>query len=92
MSRPSVTVTTNADGVGRHRVEVDGHDISKAVSKATLWLSGGEPPELDLELRVFESQRIEAAEAEITIPAETHDALVALGWTPPAVKAQAAEA
>lgn len=83
MSMHQVVITPNAPGLGLHRFEVDGHDITHAVHKAALWLEPGCLPELEVELHLLESRRLEAEDAVVSVPAATREALVALGWTPP---------
>ncbi|GIH91967.1 hypothetical protein ACFFMN_33835 [Planobispora siamensis] len=46
-------------------------------------LNAGEVPAMELEMRILELDRIELEEAELYIPDDTRDALIALGWTPP---------
>lgn len=63
-------------------VLVDGVDISQALTGITLKASADEPHEVTLRLAM---DRVDATvEAAATVPRETRDALVALGWTPPA--------
>lgn len=69
---------------GASRVVVDGHDISDAVTSATLELDARSPtPELHLKLGYCELDTVEAAEARVVITEPTRQALLALGWTPP---------
>jgi hypothetical protein len=70
-------------GPGRARIEVNGHDISNAVSGMDLRLRPGEIPELNLDLRVLDVSSVDSAEVEVFIPSQVHDALVKLGWSPP---------
>lgn len=65
------------------RVEVNGHDVSSAVRTVDLRFEAGNVPQVDLELAVVEVQEFASEEAELLIPSDVHDALVALGWTPP---------
>ena len=62
------------------RVLVDGHDVSHATRSITLT-----PREATLELDLvhFDGTTVDG-EATLRVPPATHDALVALGWTPPA--------
>lgn len=79
----SVRITPGAP-VGLSHVEIDGHDISKAVSRLTLDLPANAVlPEVRIELAHVEYQPIEMAEAEVVITEPSREALIALGWTPP---------
>lgn len=69
---------------GRGTVEVGGVDLARAVQGLNLSAEAGSPPVLTLDLRLIELSQFESDETVIHIPAATRDALVALGWTPPA--------
>ena len=62
-------------------VEVNGLDIASAVTGADIRLEAGRFPEVRLELAVVTS--IYFNRVEISIPDETRQALIQLGWTPP---------
>lgn len=74
--------TVRSDGGLRHAVEVDGVDVSKAITSATVWLNATEPASVSLEvsLPVLE---ILGAEAEVIVSGDARDLLIAAGWTPP---------
>lgn len=82
MTQHKITITPGKS-IGLDRIEVDGHDISKAVQRVDICLRPYAPPLVDLELNVHEIQTFEMAEAELLIPTDVRDALIALGWTPP---------
>lgn len=84
MTRHQVTIAPNADGLGCHRLLVDDHDISKGVRSLTMSLNPGEIPTVELELSLVEIDRLESKQADLLIPGSTRDALITLGWTPPA--------
>lgn len=69
---------------GTGRIVVGGHDLSDAVTGFTLDLeSPGNPAVLTLKLPIFDGADVDAANPLVVVPQETHDALIALGWTPP---------
>lgn len=72
-------------GDDRAQVEVGGRNITNAVTSLRLdagAVAGGEEKTLTLDLRV---ERVDVeGTPTIRLPQATHDALVALGWTPPA--------
>ncbi|MBD2900759.1 hypothetical protein amrb99_97680 [Actinomadura sp. RB99] len=80
MTPRRVTVTP---GALAHRIAINGTDISAAVSDATITLRAGDVPEVDLTLHTYEIDRMDLPNPQIHIPAETRDALILLGWTPP---------
>ncbi|MBX6387325.1 MAG: hypothetical protein IRZ07_30835 [Microbispora sp.] len=63
-------------------VRVDDIDISNAVYAVTVRAAATEVPTVTLDLRLPEI--LLATEAEVRLPDATRDALIALGWTPPA--------
>jgi hypothetical protein len=65
------------------RILVDGQDISSAVRGVILKSRVDELDTVLLELHVVEGTGMESGDARVMIPPQTHDALVALGWTPP---------
>jgi len=77
-----VTKTIKLDFEGsKQRVELDGQDISKHVSSATLTAKAGHFAEVTLSLTPL--QVAAEADAVIKIPAEMEEILMELGWTPP---------
>lgn len=71
-------------GEGRGQVEVGGRDIANSVNALRLdarVVPGGVEKTLTLDLEV---ERIDVGGTPtIRVPQATHDALVAIGWTPP---------
>lgn len=72
-------------GTGRGQIEVGGRDIANSVNALRLDArgpAGGLEKTLTLDLEV---ERIDVGGTPtIRVPQATHDALVAIGWTPPA--------
>jgi hypothetical protein len=66
------------------RITVDGVDISSAVTAVTVQGNAWERARVTLELSIHDVTRISSPEMELLIPKATAEALVALGWTPPA--------
>ncbi|MFD5111450.1 hypothetical protein ACFWNG_03895 [Streptomyces sp. NPDC058391] len=82
MSRHHVEIGSN--GL-THSLKIDGHDLSKDASGLTLTMGlAGTLPELQVDLRLIDVSTVESIEAEVILGAGTHEALVALGWAPPA--------
>ncbi|HEY9418155.1 MAG TPA: hypothetical protein VIQ30_25630 [Pseudonocardia sp.] len=71
------------DQVGRGRIVLDGHDVSDATRGMVLRAAVGRPTELELDLVVIDDMRLDG-EFRVVVPESTREALVALGWTPPA--------
>lgn len=69
------------DGGGGGSLLIDGVDISSSVRSYSLDGIAGEMP--DLRLRLALRTTTFSGEVLVDIPPETHDALVAIGWTPP---------
>ncbi|MFI6883389.1 hypothetical protein [Streptosporangium canum] len=84
MTRHRITITPNTPRFGAHQLLVDGHDISNGVRSLRLALNPGEIPTVELGLGIIEIDRMESEQAELYIPDTTRDALITLGWTPPA--------
>lgn len=63
-------------------IDIGGHDLSKAVRALAITAEVGTVPVVSLDLVVLDGDV--GGEVVVTIPATTRDALVALGWTPPA--------
>ncbi|MFE7099762.1 hypothetical protein [Streptomyces erythrochromogenes] len=62
-------------------VEIDGQDVSHAVRSIELTQTVGSPPQFTIDLNVHEVEM--HGVADIRLPHEVQDLLVALGWTPP---------
>lgn len=79
-------VRIETDRFGRGRVLLDGQDLAVAVHSMSLHAKAGHSPLLQLELLVdvIESST-EATQVEVVMSDATRDALIAIGWTPPAV-------
>ncbi|MEV2277759.1 hypothetical protein AB0I72_19445 [Nocardiopsis sp. NPDC049922] len=77
-------LTLNVDHVGRGKVELDGDDISNVVRAVTVAAEVGQLTEVTLGLKLRESAVVDT-DAVITVPDETRDALIHLGWMPPDV-------
>lgn len=72
------------DGPGHGRIVLDGHDVSGAVRGFQITAGVGDITRLVLDLNVLDVTRLDSEQTEIMIPDATRDALIALGWTPPA--------
>jgi hypothetical protein len=66
------------------RVSIDGHDISKAVRSIRFDGDAGARPCVTLNLFIHDVTTVSSQDTEVLIPDSTAEALVALGWTPPA--------
>jgi hypothetical protein len=66
----------------RHKVEVDGHDVSNMVTRAELEIDPREGSVLRLQMIV--GQVMGDERAVVLLDGETTEALKAMGWTPPA--------
>lgn len=70
------------------KVELDGHDLSRALQGVTIRCEAGHRPSVDLELKVdaIEVTQLAVRDPQIllSMPDEAREALIALGWTPPA--------
>lgn len=82
MSRHQVEIVS--DGPLKHRVLIDGADIAKSLAGLTVHMGAGELPRIELDVQMVDVSRLGSLEAEVVLGAGAHDALVALGWTPPA--------
>ncbi|MFI6296831.1 hypothetical protein ACIBEJ_34940 [Nonomuraea sp. NPDC050790] len=84
MPKHKVNIVTGPDGA---RFEVDGYDIARGVSGATVHIGPGGVTRIALEIyaSVVESTQLAAREAtfDVSLPPEAERALIALGWTPP---------
>lgn len=66
----------------KSEVRIDGN-LLDCVRGFTLTADVDSLPRLELDLLMFEDTPL-SGEATVIVPQSTHDALVALGWTPPA--------
>lgn len=80
-------VRISSDGRGAGVVEVDGHDISKAVRSVIIELEAGNRPRVELDVAAFFVDVFELEDPRILISGDVSAALVRLGWTPPADEA-----
>lgn len=64
-----------------NRVVVDGHNLAHAVGGFTLTAEAGQVAHLELILAALPVTS--TGEADVRLHPAIHDALVALGWTPP---------
>lgn len=68
-----------------HSLKIDGHDISCGATGLTLDMGvAGTLPRLQVDLQLIDVSTVSSIEAEVVLGAGAHEALVALGWTPPA--------
>lgn len=82
MSQHRITITPGEPKPGFARIELDGHDIGNAVTHASVRFRPGDLPNVTLGLAA-ELGPIDG-DAQVWLPPETREALIALGWTPPA--------
>jgi len=66
----------------RSRVELNGNDISSALTGVRLCLDAGAMPTATLDICAWEIP-VDLDQVRIEIPARTQALLVELGWTPP---------
>jgi hypothetical protein len=66
-------------------IEINGRDIGPAVRAVTVHAKAGHLTVVELDLLVGAATRADLADVLVTVPPAVHDALVALGWTPPGV-------
>lgn len=66
----------------RHKLEIDGHDISNSVIRAELDIDPREGTVL--RLHMITTQQLVDEHARVLLDSETVKALKAMGWTPPA--------
>lgn len=72
-------LTFNADGVGT--IHAGNHDISDLVTAVNVHCQAGRSAILTAHMHI-RLVRTDVS-GSVRVDAETHDALVALGWTPP---------
>ena len=80
------TVHLSSDGV-RHKLIIDGIDLSRGARSAQLTLTTGELPTLTFEPIIFHLDATDIEAARVVVTDQAAAALVALGWTPPAEQA-----
>jgi hypothetical protein len=71
-----------SNGPGKGTVELDGKDISYAVSGFTYTAVVNDVGRLELQAPVVKGEIVDA-EVVVHISAETRELLTSLGWTPP---------
>ena len=64
-------------------IEIDGHDITKAVREVTFSVGVDRLPVATIDLLVLSDGAIASSDTTVVIPDDTADALVAMGWMPP---------
>lgn len=66
-------------------LHLDGHDISRAVHRATLTVESGEFPmlELDVNVAAVPVGHVDSTQVRLCMPDEARALLIAQGWTPP---------
>jgi hypothetical protein len=75
-------VRISGDGFA-HKVEIDGHEVQGSVTRLALCIDAEtRVPVLDLSLFVAAALDVET-QALVKLDAETVEALMAMGWTPP---------
>ncbi len=67
------------------RIMLDGHDVAAGVRGFVLRSEVGRMTELELDVAVVDDSQF-GGEVRVVIPDSTREALVALGWTPPAAE------
>lgn len=79
---PYRTLKIEGRGVKGVRVELEGQDISPALSGLTLRCEGGSLPTATLEVALWETT-VSHDRVNLHIPPQTRELLTRLGWTPP---------
>lgn len=72
----------HADGPNRHRLWIDGKDISNLITRAHLVVDAADVPMLILTVPVRQ-ETIADGKARVVLDSEQEDLLIGLGWTPP---------
>jgi hypothetical protein len=83
MSNRAVHITGITPGYENLDVSIDGQQMTRALRGFSLDAGVGNAPRLTLDMAAFIESTVEG-KMTVIIPDETHAALVALGWTPPA--------
>jgi hypothetical protein len=91
MSEPTRHATITDDGTGHGTIEVDGHDLSHAVTGYTIEGAVKRWTTLTLALSLQHGVHFDG-EAVVVIRADTARALIAMGWEPPSATAAALDA
>lgn len=81
MSKHNIKIKLGELGFGT--IELDGTDISDAIQGTEIEARAGQLTRVTLDLGLVEVQRLDAEKADVLISPDAHDALVALGWSPP---------
>lgn len=81
MTRHQVEIRNT--GPHTYRVLIDGADIAKGLAGLTLRMGVDRAPMLELDLQLVDVAGLGSVEAEVALGEGAHEALVALGWTPP---------
>jgi hypothetical protein len=80
-------VKVTLDGAGNGAVEIDGHDLSRALRGFTLNVSADERPTIELDFCLSEVEITSMGDGERTVLVNIPDAVVhtllMIGWTPP---------
>lgn len=66
-------------------VKVGDHDLSNATRGVYMRADVGEITKVELDLAIIETQQVDVADADVIVSLRpgVHEALIALGWTPP---------
>jgi hypothetical protein len=80
MSTHHVTVTAQG---AEQRITIDGKDVTHDLQSADIELRPGRPARMTIEVDLIDVTRLCDPETVVVL-GRGHDALVALGWTPPA--------
>lgn len=79
----------------RHKISItdrqiilDGQDITGAVRRVSVETDGLLPPQVWLDLNIHEVTRLDSEHAEVLIPGNVVETLIALGWTPPGAQTE----
>lgn len=81
MSTHTLALSCGGNQIAGAVIELDGQDISNAVGRVSVEMRAGDIPRAVLYVSV--GTTADLGEVTAHIPAEAHDLLVKLGWTPP---------
>lgn len=81
------TFAYRSKGMLGGEVEVDGVDVSRAVSAVRITHEVGKIATVELDLPVVEMETSTPENTKVYVAAGVHHLLVQLGWTPPAEEA-----
>jgi hypothetical protein len=73
-----------SDGPANQRVVIDGVDISDGVTSWALGLGDDQVPRLELTMVLPDPAKADSTGTQVTVSEAMREALVGLGWTPPA--------